>query len=250
MTTKNSILLGIKCGSAILIAAAGIALAGNEAELWKLSGAWKFSLAAAPICLGFLGSTTSSAGQFFGQKLEKKRKDAEFVLSALAWDLHDITGIDVRDLGTAAYLKRRWGWWLWPWQEGLRRLARKRPKLTGASGVRWRPGVGIVGQAVSKRRDICENLDLLDSQLANATKADWEQQDADARMGMSFEEYHRARGMFKVVLASPMIHPNSSEVVGCVSVDGPAGSYPQLSDASVRGVVAAAADELAQRLFS
>ncbi|MFD9441203.1 hypothetical protein ACFWBR_25030 [Streptomyces sp. NPDC060006] len=250
MISSNSVLLCIKCSSALLIAATGIALAGNEAELWTLSDRWKFSLSATPIFVGFLGATTSAAGQFFGQRLEKKKKHAEFVLAALAWDLHDITGIDVRDLGTAAYIKHRWGRWVWPWQEGLRRLARVRPKLAGTSGVRWRPGVGVVGQAVSKRRDVCENLDLLDSQLTNATKPDWEQQDEDARMGMSFDEYHGARGMFAVVLASPMIHPNSSEVVGCLSVDAPAGSYAQLSGDPVRAAVGAAADELAQRIFS
>ncbi|MGW1515733.1 hypothetical protein [Streptomyces sp. NPDC002287] len=246
----NTVKLWAKIVGAIIIAGAGVAYAGDEMERWKLSPGWKFTCAMVPLAVALIGTVASAISQVKRVRLDKRRDDIKFTLSATGFEIQDITGIDSRNLGLAAYHVDKWGPWVWPWQERLERLVRVRPKQTGVSGVRWRPGVGIVGQCVEQGKDICEDLSVFDSQLQNVTRQQWESLPREDRMGLTYGEYLSVRGKFGAVLASPIIDRNGSGVLGCVSVDGPSMAFVHFSGQQVREALAAAADELAQHVFS
>lgn len=250
MISNSTLQVAAKVVGAALIAISATALAGDELEFWKLSPGWKFGYIVTPISLGLMGSVGSAITQVKRVRFEERKHQTRFILQTASFRIQDLTGIDTRDLGIAAYATVRWGWCLWPWQERLRPLDRVRPKQSAASGVRWRPGVGIVGQCVKHGKDVMEDLDEFDSRFAGVSKGRRQRMKEDDRLGLAYEEFMKLKGKFGVVMASPIIDPKDSSVLGCVSLDGPAGSGTQLFEIAVRKVLAAAADEVAYHVLS
>ena len=231
--------------AAATTAGAATALGLQQVGLWNASRPVDAALVMLGTTAGFATATEAAWDDHRRRKGEDLRESVRAVLSPLLFDLQDATGISARRLGVAAYRRHSS---IWPWRpERLERLLRLRPVNQGASGIVWRPGVGVIGQCVERGEDVIEDLATLDEQLADVGADEWSTLASDLTYGFTFDEYQRVRGKYGVVLATPIIHetPAGSRIVGCVSVDGPPDSFDVMADEAVRGAAASAADVLA-----
>ncbi|MEY9212511.1 hypothetical protein NI17_005285 [Thermobifida halotolerans] len=265
----SQVRLFTKLVSAVLAFTAGVALAGHEAGLWRFSPRGEFYLAAVGITLVFLASVASAVQQWRSANAEvtlrNVQQGATHALNALLFRIQDETGIDMRDLGATVHLRTRTG--LWPRRrERLVPVARVRFRATSASGIVWRPGVGVIGCCVELGKLLVMDVAALDRRLEGTSAAEWEELRSKERpdpggqaltLGMSYREWQRAKGKFSVVLATPLLGRSStgSKVLGCVSVDimtpdpNP-DSYSLLSGEAVRFAAGAAANEISNVLVA
>ncbi|RJK96796.1 hypothetical protein [Vallicoccus soli] len=188
-------------------------------------------------------SSATAVGEYRRKQAESRREDADFFLRGARWAVHDLTGLDVRDLGVACYAVRRPR--LAPWAAPrLRRIGRVRStRRPAASGVRWRPGVGVVGVCVRDGRAVVRDVEADERPWLEATRRDWESVVPEhVKIGLSYDEFRRVRGKYHVVLAVPIIQEQGarSRVVGAVALDGPSGSYDALWTQDVRDVLTGA----------
>lgn len=244
---SHQILLGAKIIAALVTLAAAMALVGQQSEFWAMSAAWNFAVQVVPLVLGFFAALGSAARQAYVRSREVRREKVGIILRGMAFTIQDDTAIDVRDIGTAAYLTQPW--WHWPFfsRKGyLQRIARERPKQTGVSTIRWRSDVGVVGICVALGKDVVEDIALLDDGLGKINADEWVT--GPESLGLTYDEFQKVRDKFAVVLASPIIV--AGKAVGCVAVDGPVGSYDKLEANSLRGIVAAAADEIVTHVLT
>jgi hypothetical protein len=234
-----------RVSAAVIVAIVGIGLGLNEMGTWTLPSWLSTTLLIAGVLVAFVTAAEAAADQRRHGRVAELREQARAVLAPLLLEIEEATGINARQLGVAAYRIRKpvlpFG------KERLERMLRLQLVIRVASGIVWRPGVGVIGQCVARGEDVVENLATLDDQLADVSPADWDTLGDDLTYGFSYAEFQRVRGKYGVVLASPMIRetPLGSRVVGCVSVDGPSGSFQALASEEIRGLVAAAAVTLA-----
>jgi hypothetical protein len=234
-----------RVSAAVIVAVVGVSLGLHEIGTWTLPGWLAAGLLIAGALVAFVTAAEAAVDQRRHGRVAELREQARAVLAPLLLELEEATRINARQLGVAAYRVRKpagpFG------KERLERLLRLQLVIRVASGIVWRPGVGVIGQCVVRGEDVVENLATLDEQLAGVSPADWESLGDDLTYGFSYAEFQRVRGKYGVVLASPMIKetPLGSRVVGCISVDGPPGSFQALASEEIRGFVAAAAVTLA-----
>lgn len=80
------------------------------------------------------------------------------------------------------------------------------------------------------------------------TREEWETGvvPTEIRLGLSWHEFLDVREKYDVVVATPMLDASGPEtrVVGCVAIDGPAGSLVQLSGDDVLALLDSAATSL------
>ena len=240
--------LAAKIAWAVVAAGAALGLAFDQAEVWQVARGTKVALIVAAALISVGSTLTAAVGEYRRQRGDALAGHARAILVPLAFVLQDMTGIDVRDQGLAAYVVRR-VWW-WPSRRRLVRIYRERPRLSSASGVEWRPGVGVIGRCVVLGQDVCVDIASLDDLLTGVTAAEWSTLDEDVTLGLTWEEHRRLRGRYSVVLATPILveYPSGGRVVGCISVDGPPGSYDRIVASDVRAQAAAAAELLAEHL--
>jgi hypothetical protein len=234
-----------RVSAAVIVAAVGIGLGLHEMGSWVLPSWLAASLLIAGVLVAFVTAVEAAIDQRRHGRVAELREQARAVLAPLLLELEEATGINARQLGVAAYRIRTP---VWPFaKERLERLLRLQLIIRVASGITWRPGVGVIGQCVARGEDVVENVATLDEQLASVPPADWERLGEDLTYGFTYAEFQRVRGKYGVVLASPMIKetPLGSRVIGCISVDAPPGSFQALAADEIRGLVAAAAVTLA-----
>jgi hypothetical protein len=234
-----------RVSTAVIVGIVGIGLGLHEMGTWTLPGWLSAALLIAGVLVAFVTATEAAIDQRRHGRVAELREQARAVLAPLLLEIEEATGIGARQLGVAAYRIRKpvlpFG------KDRLERLLRLQLIIRVASGIVWRPGVGVIGQCVARGEDVVENLTTLDEQLAGVSPADWDSLGDDLTYGFTYAEFQRVRGKYGVVLASPMIRetPLGSRVVGCISVDGPPGSFQALASEEIRGLVAAAAVTLA-----
>jgi hypothetical protein len=235
--------------AAALTAVAAIALVGQETDQWHLSPRERFWAAIVGVLIGFIGSISSIGGQRASAREERRRDKLRALLQPVALRLQDLTRIDVRDLGLAAYALRRGGWWLWPWQPRLRRMYRVRPKIAAVSHVDWRPGKGVMGACVAQGQDVAEDIAALEDLLKDETRASW---DSSRAYGLNYDEFLDTRGKYGVILATPILGNDAggSSVVGVLVLDGPAGAFGKIVTDEVRAELASVADQIAANVIS
>ncbi len=229
---------------AVATFAVAAALALRAAGVWDATSTELAVLGVALAALAMGSSLGAAVGEYHTQRSAERRAKVAYLLEALGWAIQDATGIDLRDLGLAAYvidrpLLRR--------QQRLRRLHRLRPRATpGVSGVTWRPGKGVIGMCVVEGRDIGYDVSALDRDLEGVSAAEWAQLAADDRLGLSYEEWLLLREKFAVVVATPIVreHSGRARTIGCVAVDGPAGKLDALFSDEVRIEMQSAATSL------
>ena len=235
--------------AALLTAVAAVMLAGDQSGQWMLTDGARFWAAMTAIGIALLGSLSSIAGQRASARQEQRRDKLRALLQPVALRVQDLTGIDVRDLGLAAYAVRRFGWWVWPWQPRLRRMYRVRPKIAAVSRVDWRPGKGVMGSCVVRGQDVAEDVAALEDLLKNETAGTW---DPARAHGLTYAEWLDTRGKYGVILATPILGGGAggSFVQGVLVVDGPAGAFTAIVTDEVRAELASVADQIAANVFA
>jgi hypothetical protein len=157
----------------------------------------------------------------YGERRRRKRAERsdsvrELLGGGLA-KLEEDTGIDWKRAGLNAFLvggvfrKRQF------------RLARvKLTPYPQASGVRWTRGKGVIGRCWSTQRFAMHDLRAEFAQHYEADRVRWEALPADARFGLSFDEFQRTRDLYGVIAAVPILDPQKpGKYLGCVSLDTP-----------------------------
>lgn len=236
----------VKVLAAIVAAAVGAGLALQGSDVWSPSDLVVVSLIVTAAVLA-VGSTTGSAvGEYRARRLGARREFADRVLTGTLWAIVDATGLDYRALGLAAYRVRRVRWC--PWRKELGRVSRVRsPYRLVASGIAWTPGKGVVGACVAQQQVLAKDLSLIDAAIWPCTEAEWDTVvPPDVRLGLTFAEYLEIRGKYDVVVAAPILDTSASttRAVGCVALDGPAGSMNLLDADDVHSLLDSAAQNL------
>lgn len=212
--------------------------------------------------LAFLSTTTSAVGAWRRRRDSAVHDRIAFVLRSLAYTVQDLTDLDTRELGISLHLLRsdRWppGAALANLAAGLspgRRAARLRlvrvvreraSRRPTASGVVWRPGKGVIGLCVATGEVVGQDVAADTGPWLRVPLARWPTVPDGVRDGFSWAEFAALAGKYGAVLAAPLIDDSgqSSRVVGCVSLDGPDGSFELLWSAEVRSALAQAAETL------
>jgi hypothetical protein len=235
--------------AALITAGAAIALAGQQSGRWRLSEDQQFWASLVVVLIGLIGSLSSIAGQRAHARQERRRDRLRALLQPVALRVQDLTGIDVRDLGLAAYEVQRFGWWRWPWQPRLRRLYRVRPKIAAVSHVDWRPGKGVMGACVEQGQDIAEDIAALEETLKDLTLVTW---DSAHAYGLTYREWLDTHGKYGVILATPILSEQAggSTVAGVLVLDGPAGSFDTIVTDEIRSELASVADQIAANILA
>lgn len=117
-----------------------------------------------------------------------------------------------------------------------------------ATSVTWRPGKGVIGACVKDKAPKVADLDAIDVALGDVSEVVWKELPDDVTFGLTWAERVDARGKYHVVVAVPVFDHNSpaSPVLGCVALDGPAGSRAALDDEDVQELLATAGQTLLQ----
>jgi hypothetical protein len=196
------------------------------------------------------GSTIASAwGEWRRRRLGAQRDLVDIQLTGAAWAIVDqVPDLDYRDLGLAAYRLQR-SWWRLG-RERLRRIHRVRAsRRPVTSNIRWGPGKGVIGACVSRGEVVAVDLRQLYDDLGEPGATEWATLPDDVRLGLSYAEYLDVRDKYDVVVATPVIDDTGgvAKVGGCVSLDGPAGRFDDLTSDEVLSVLAWAAQGLLRR---
>lgn len=233
--------------AAVVAAAASALLALSSARVVRLSRTELVTAIVLVAVLAAASTTAQAVSQWRARRLGARREAAAVVLDGAAWAVVDATGLDYRDLGLAAYVVRRPP--LAPWTRRLHRVhrvrARRRP---AASGVTWRPGKGVIGACVEQGQVVAVDVRADHTAVWPCTQEEWETGvvPPEIRLGLSWSEFLDVREKYDVVVATPMLDASGPEtrVVGCVALDGPAGSLDRLSADDVLALLDSAATSL------
>ncbi|GAA0311033.1 hypothetical protein [Kineococcus aurantiacus] len=219
-------------GTAVLAAVVGAALALDRAGVWVPSDPLVVTLVVVTALLAIVPAVLQAVSTARGRRAAAARELWDDLLSGALWAVVDASAADPRDLALAGYRldasRRR--------PARLSRVhrvrARRRP---AASGVRWAPGKGVIGECVATGTVVARDVTALDA--------------AGERQGLTPEEFRLVRGKYAVVVAVPLVDDAgaSSAVTGCLALDGPPGSLEQLTTPEVLGVLEATSRAL-QRL--
>lgn len=236
--------------AAVLAAAAGAVLALNGAGVIAAPVELLIGCVVTSAALAALATIGSAWAEWRQRRLGARRDLVELELTATVWAIVDQVGgaVDYRDLGLAVYgVRRRW----WPFGSQLQRRYRvQASRRPTASHVRWRPGKGVIGACVSKGEVVAVDLARMYAALGRSTADEWTAVPEDVRLGLDYAEYLDVRDKYAVVIASPLIDDSGprATVVGCLALDGPAGSYATLTTAEVLGLLNSRAQALPYRV--
>lgn len=212
--------------------------------------------------VAFLSTTTSAFGAWRRRRDAAVQERIAFVLRSLAYTVQDLTDLDTRELGVCLHLLRadRWppGAALANLAAGLspgRRAARLRlvrvvreraSRRPTASGVVWRPGMGVIGLCVATGEVVGQDIAADTAPWLHVPADRWATVPVGVRDGFTWAEFAALAGKYGAVLAAPLIDDGgqSSQVLGCVSLDGPDGSFELLWSADVRSALAQATETL------
>jgi hypothetical protein len=235
---------------AVLGAAAAAGLSLRATRRWSPSDTVTVVLVVIVAVVAVLSSVTTAIGDYRRQRRIAATQDAEQALTAALWaivDLLEASGvpIDYRDLSLSVYrLHRRTGR-----RSSLRRVhmlrARNRPE---ASGIRWKPGLGVIGTCVQQGRLVAQDFAAISDLPDLRTEADWATLPDDVRLGLSWDQFSAARGKYGTIVAAPVYAPGKrgSVITGCIALDGPPDMEDELSATPVVNQMLEAANGVLQ----
>lgn len=248
--------------AAVVAAATAVLLGLTQLKVVHPPLRLQVTAVAASAGLAFLSTVTAAVGTW------RRRRDAavhdrvSFVLRTLAYTVQDLTDLDTRELGLALHLLRADRWppgaalanlaaTVSPSRRAARlrlvRVVRERAShRPSASGVVWRPGKGVIGLCVATGEVVGQDVATDTASFTGVPRERWPAVPSQVRDGFSWEEFTALAGRYGAVLAAPLIDDSgpSSQVVGCVSLDGPDGSFDLLWGTDVRSALAQAAETL------
>ena len=212
--------------------------------------------------LAFTSTTVSAVGAWRRRRDAAAQDRIAFVLRSLAYTVQDLTDLDTRELGISLHLLRADRWppgaalanlvaAVSPGSRAARvrlvRVVRERAsRRPTASGVVWRPGKGVIGLCVATGEVVGQDVAAVTGPWLRVPAERWTTVPDEVRDGFSWAEFAALAGKYGAVVAAPLIDDagQSSRVVGCVSLDGPDGSFDLLWAADVRSALAQAAETL------
>lgn len=235
----------VKCLAAVMAAGIGVGLALQGADVWSPPDAVVVGLIVTAAVLAAGSTTSSAAGEYRSRRLGARREFADAIMTGALWAIVDATGLDYRALGLAAYRVHRI-WWA-PRRQRLARIHRVRAQLRPvASGIAWTAGKGVVGKCVTQQQVVARDLRMIYAAIWPC-EHEWNTvAPPEARLGLSYAEFLDLRDKYDVVVAAPIFDASGSRTrtVGCVGLDGPAGSLDQLNTDDVHRVLDSAAQNL------
>ncbi|MGI4895088.1 MAG: hypothetical protein ACRYF3_08255 [Janthinobacterium lividum] len=233
---------------AVLAALVAAALALDRTDLWDMQPHTVVLFVALAAALAIATSVSHAVAAVRAQRRNAQRDLLEDLLQGSVWAIADATHTDPRDLAVAAYETRTP--WVRRWRGArLARLHRVRAgRRPAASGTVWTPGKGVIGTCVATGTVVARDLTALEARLDALDPAGWDALPESDRQGLTREEFTRLRGRYPVVVAVPVVDDTGSvsDVVGCLALDGPAGSLPALSRPEVLGILEASARAVAR----
>lgn len=249
--------------AAAAVAALTATLLGlTQLELVNPSLAVRAAAVAVSALLAFVSTTLGAVAAWRRRRDAALHERVSFVLRSVAYTVQDLTDLDTRELGLALYLLRADRWppgaalanllgALLPGRRADRlrlvRVVRERAsRRPTASGVIWRPGKGVIGLCVSTGEVVGQDVAALTGAWRAVPRERWQAVPESVRDGFSWGEFRSLAGKYGSVLAAPLIQDaaTGSEVIGCVSLDGPDSSFGLLWTPDVRSALAQAADTL------
>lgn len=235
--------LAVRLLAAALALVAAAVVATDQAGLWTPSPEVRAGAALAAAALAFAATSGSALREYREPRRAASTEDLRYAVRQLAFTIAEAAMVDVRELGLAVYVVRRD--WLLPWRRRLDRVLRERSvRRPSASRVVWRPGKGVIGRCVASGTDVAQDVGADTAPWVNATPEDWRLGvPDDVKAGFTYEEFLDMRGRYHVVVATPILDDTGrvTEVVGCLALDGPQGSYEDLAADDVRAAMAAIA---------
>ncbi|HSX69054.1 hypothetical protein [Nocardioides sp.] len=237
--SRGRVVLLLRIVAALAAALVAVVVGLQSAGVWTPGKGWAIRLVVLAAVLAFLSTTATAVREYLAPKAERRREDAGQVLRTAFWEIWAATKVSPLDLGIAAYEVHR-PLWNWPPRaKQMQRIYRERARnRMNTSGVSWAPGKGVIGYAVERQSFVGLDVDAAWSHLANASEATWLAQSDDVRLGLSFEEFKKLQGKHGVVVAMPIIDDDrGGRVVGCVALDGPAGSSAKLESTKVQRIL-------------
>lgn len=245
-------LLTAKVLAAATSSAAALVLGLDQLGAFEPDPGLRTAAVVAAAVLAFGATAGAALREFRAPEVDARRDDVRLLLQGLALTVFDLTDIDVRDLGLAVYLVRRER--LLPWRRRLVRVHRERAaRRPSASDVVWRPGKGVIGRCVQSGADEAQDVGADGAAWTRATQDDWDLRVPDAvRAGLTLEEFRRLAGRYSVVVATPLLDDRgtTTRVIGCLALDGPEGSFEDLSADDVRAAMAEVASTVRRVLTS
>ncbi len=232
---------------AVVAAAATAFLALVNAKVWMGSDREKF-WAVATVAAVAIGSSVARPVRIvvLGKQV-KQRLQIGAALRSLPWSINQQTdgAVPVPPLGASAWLVKGYGK-----RQALKRIGRERVQDTpGPSNVKWIKGKGALGRCWELERAQVIDTGKIDARWGKCSQDDWEQKcRPDTRMGLTYEEFRKVTGKYGTVIAVPMFDARNDKVIGCVSLDAPAGLHLQLVNADAEAAVASAAVVIAALL--
>ncbi len=238
--------LAARIAAALAASAVGLALGLRAGGVWSPSRAALIALVTASAVLTAGVTIPAAVGEWRAQRNAYRRDQSAVLLEATAWAIVDATGLDFRDLGLAAYVVRRSLWR--PWSTVLHRVQRVRAKRRPSSSrVNWRPGIGVIGTCVARGQLVAQDLASDYAAIWPCSEQEWDELvDDEIKHGLSFADFLDVRAKYGVVIATPILDDTASttRVLGCVSLDGPVGSFARLTELDVEGLLDSAAQSL------
>ena len=235
---------------AAVSAATAVGLGLTQAGVWQPSAASRVALVTVAAAVAFTTSMLLAVGEWRGRRTQELRDDVALVLTGAAWAMHDLTGLDVRELGLAVYRLRRER--LRPWRRLLVRVHRERAaRRPATSGVVWRPGKGVIGKCVALGADVRQDVGADAGPWLEVARERWPEVPEHVRAGLDYDEFVAVRGKYHVVVATPVIDDLAvrSRVLGCVALDGPEGSFALLGGEEVGSVLVSTAAMLRRFVY-
>ncbi|NYJ05142.1 hypothetical protein [Petropleomorpha daqingensis] len=247
----------MKRGPRLITKVAGAVVAAGGSTLLALNGAHVVTLtptavvaaaaATGVVAVGTAG--TSAFGQYRGDRRQAAEQSAAYIVRPALLELSVKANLDLRKLGISVWLVRHRMWRT----DVLDRLLRERPSFSpAASKIKWTVGKGIIGRCVQDGADFGDDVAQSHGPFMNATEAEWLAAPEGVRLGLSFADFRALRGKYGAVVATPLVDDtkNPAKVVGCLALDGPAGSFDQLWQDEIRSFLAAAGVGVIRQLRS
>jgi hypothetical protein len=190
-----------------------------------------------------------AAREYVTQRRERQRGELGQLLRATLIDIADEVkhAVSWYDIGLHVWELRR------DWR--LRRRLDKRASLRmndarRAGGIEWRRGMGVIGRCwATGGPHRCDFSALTEEYVKNDDVEGWEALSEEERWGMDWVDMQRAE-RYGGIFAVPMYKGGRKpKFRGCVSLDGPPGSFRVLADENVQDLLRELARSCASALY-
>ncbi len=231
--------LGIKFAGLTGSVVGTAALAGQEANLWKLPAAGSFVSVAFVAAVAVVTSGRSVWWEYKGPRDLQLQEDVGEILRRTAREVADCCkDVDRADVGVTALVvrpRRLFG-------KHLHVLRRERESaFPPASGITWTKGKGLVGTCWAEQRPVFKDLRYFANNHKDCSAAQFAGLTDDQKMGLDYGEFRTIIGKYSMVLVTPIM--SDGEFIGCLSIDLPMGigTKRTLDNLGVKQVAAFAA---------